>query len=45
MKRALFNISNKVGQLNVQQVRMALAVGGLILFVLGAGAPTGSGDF
>jgi hypothetical protein len=45
MKQTLFNLSTKAGQLNAQQVRLALAVGTLILFVLGAGAPAGSGDF
>jgi hypothetical protein len=39
MKSQLFNISVKAGQLNQQHVRAALAVGALILFVLGAGAP------
>jgi hypothetical protein len=44
MKKALFTLSTKVGQLDAQQVRMILAVGSLILFVLGAGAPTARGD-
>jgi hypothetical protein len=39
MKSQLFNISLKAGQLNQQHVRAALAIGALILFVLGAGAP------
>lgn len=43
MKSQLFNLSTKVSQLNQEQVRVALAVGALILFVLGAGAPVGSG--
>jgi len=43
MKSQLFNISLKAGQLNSQHVRAALAIGTLILFVLGAGAPVGSG--
>lgn len=45
MKQALFNLSTKVSQLNAQHVRVALAIGSLVLFVLGAGAPSGSGDF
>ena len=43
MKSQLFNFSTKVSRLNQEQVRVALAVGALILFVLGAGAPVGSG--
>ena len=43
MKNQLFNISLKAGQINQQHVRIALAIGTLILFVLGAGAPFGSG--
>lgn len=43
MKSQLFNLSTKVSRLNQEQVRVALAVGALILFVLGAGAPVGSG--
>ncbi len=43
MKSQLFNISMKAGQLNQQHVRAALAVGALILFVLGAGAPVMGG--
>ena len=43
MKSQLFNLSTKVSRLNQEQVRVALAVGTLILFVLGAGAPVGSG--
>lgn len=39
MKSKLFNISVKAGQINQQQVRAALAISALILFVLGAGAP------
>ena len=45
MKKALFTLSAKVSQLDAQQVRMILAVGSLVLFVLGAGAPAGRGDF
>jgi hypothetical protein len=45
MKPTLFNLSTKAGQLNAQHVRLALAVGTLILFVLGAGAPGAGGDF
>jgi hypothetical protein len=45
MKQSLFSLSAKVGQLNAQQVRLILAVGSLVLFVLGAGAPAGRGDF
>jgi len=44
MKSQLFNISLKASQLNQQHVRAALAIGALILFVLGAGAPCGSGN-
>jgi hypothetical protein len=44
MKQALFTLSTKVGQLDAQQVRIILAVGSLVLFVLGAGAPAGRGD-
>lgn len=39
MKSQLFNMSVKVGHINQQHVRAALAIGTLILFVLGAGAP------
>jgi hypothetical protein len=34
-----FNLSVKAGRINSQQVRIALAIGTLVLFVLGAGAP------
>ena len=44
MKNQLFNISLKANQINQQHVRIALAIGTLILFVLGAGAPFGSGN-
>ncbi len=43
MKSQLFNISLKAGQINQQHVRAVLAFGALVLFVLGAGAPLGSG--
>lgn len=43
MKSQLFNISLKASRINQQHVRAALAIGGLILFVLGAGAPLGNG--
>ena len=43
MKSQLFNISLKAGRINQQHVRVALAIGALVLFVLGAGAPCGSG--
>lgn len=39
MKSQLFNISVKASQINQQQVRAALAIGTLVLFVLSAGAP------
>jgi len=39
MKSQLFNLSVKASRLNQQQVRAALVIGSLILFVLGAGAP------
>jgi len=39
MKSQLFNLSVKASRLNQQHVRAALAIGTLILFVLGAGAP------
>jgi hypothetical protein len=45
MKQTLFNLSTKAGQMNAQQLRLILAVGSLVLFVLGAGAPAGRGDF
>jgi hypothetical protein len=45
MKRTLFNISRNVSQVNAQQVRVVIAIGTLILFALGAGAPIGNGDF
>jgi hypothetical protein len=45
MKAKLWQLSTKVGQLQVQHVRLTLAVGALVLFVLGAGAPAGRGDF
>ena len=32
---------NKLGLINEQHVRIALAIGALALFVLGAGAPAG----
>ena len=34
-------LTTKLGLLNEQHVRIALAVGALALFVLGAGAPAG----
>jgi hypothetical protein len=43
MKSQLFNLSVKASRLNQQQVRAALAIGTLILFVLGAGAPLTGG--
>ncbi len=43
MKSQLFNISIKTGRINQQQVRAILALGTLILFVLGAGAPLDHG--
>ena len=43
MKSQLFNLSLKAGQLNQQHVRAALALGALILLVLGAGAPCTGG--
>ena len=39
MKNQLFNLSVKTSRINAQHVRAALAIGTLILFVLGAGAP------
>ena len=45
MKRTLFAISRNAGQVNQQHVRLALAIGTLILFVLGAGAPIATGGF
>lgn len=45
MKSKLFNDSVKVSRVNQQQVRLAIAIGTLILFVLGAGAPGGFTDF
>jgi hypothetical protein len=45
MKLHLLQMSTQFGQLNAQHLRMALAVGSLVLFVLGAGAPAGRGDF
>ncbi|HMN29372.1 MAG TPA: hypothetical protein PKE45_14580 [Caldilineaceae bacterium] len=45
MKRNFWQLSRTVGQLDAQHVRLALAVGTLVLFVLGAGAPAGRGDF
>jgi hypothetical protein len=43
MSSKLFNLSIKVGHIDQQHVRMALALGALVLFVLGAGAPVGTG--
>ncbi len=43
MKNKLFNLSVKTSQINAQHVRAALAIGTLILFVLGAGAPYTNG--
>ena len=43
MKSQLFNVSLKANRINQQHVRAALALGTLILFVLGAGAPIGFG--
>lgn len=34
-------LMNNVGTINEQQVRIVLAIGALVLFVLGAGAPAG----
>ncbi len=45
MKNKFFALNSKLGNLNAQQLRLILAVGSLVLFVLGAGAPGGSGDF
>jgi hypothetical protein len=45
MKRNLWQLSTTIGQMDTQHVRLALAVGALVLFVLGAGAPAGRGDF
>jgi hypothetical protein len=44
MKHYLWQLSTKAGQLDIQHVRLAVAVGALVLFVLGAGAPAGRGD-
>ena len=43
MKSQMLNISVKASRINASHVRAALAIGTLILFVLGAGAPCGSG--
>jgi hypothetical protein len=44
MTSKFFNLSVKAGRIDAQQVRLALAVGTLMLFVLGAGAPFASGN-
>jgi len=44
MNSKFFNVSIKASKLNQQHVRLALAVGSLVLFVLGAGAPFGGGN-
>lgn len=41
LNRILFN----AGRLNERQIRLALAIGALALFVLGAGAPGAGSDF
>jgi hypothetical protein len=45
MKHNFWQLSAKAGKMDVQHVRLAMAVGALVLFVLGAGAPAGRGDF
>lgn len=45
MKSNLFNVGVKVGRVNQKHVRIAIAVGTLILLVLGSGAPGGVSDF
>lgn len=45
MKRNLFNVSIKAGQIEQKHIRIAIAIGTLILFALGAGAPGGVSDF
>lgn len=44
MTSKLFNLSVKASRIDAQHVRLALAIGTLMLFVLGAGAPLGSGN-
>jgi hypothetical protein len=44
MTSKFFNLSVKAGRIDAQQVRLALAIGTLMLFVLGAGAPFASGN-
>jgi hypothetical protein len=44
MSSKFFNLSVKVSRINAQQVRIALAIGSLVLFVLGAGAPFGGSN-
>jgi hypothetical protein len=39
MSSKFFNLSVKAGRVDQQYVRLALALGALVLFVLGAGAP------
>jgi hypothetical protein len=44
MSSKLFNFSVMAGRIDAQHVRLALIVGTLMLFVLGAGAPIGGGN-
>jgi hypothetical protein len=44
MTSKIFNFSVNASRIDAQHIRIALAVGTLILFVLGAGAPASSGN-
>jgi hypothetical protein len=44
MTSKLFNLSINASHIDAQHIRIALAVGTLILFVLGAGAPAMAGN-
>lgn len=44
MTSKFFNLSVNASRIDAQHVRVALAVGTLILFVLGAGAPLAGGN-
>jgi hypothetical protein len=43
MTSKLFNATVKASRVDQQHVRLILTIGALVLFVLGAGAPTVSG--